>query len=265
MSGDEAIALFMSLGFAALAWVAWLVVVLAAARRCWTRARVPLLVVPPLCAALLFAILRRYSSEDVRDAPEYLLLYTAMGMAWLGIAAWLLTQIGLSFRDDVVERGNPAAAWAISGALAGVTLCYAGGNIGNGPGWWVVVFCAALATAVLLLLWLLLDQATRIADTVTIDRDPAAGLRLAGFFVAVGLVLGRAVAGDWTSAESTVLDFGLLAWPALGIWGAAALLEPQLRPTPERLRPPVVEYGVLPAGLYLGLAAAALAWAGWWS
>jgi uncharacterized membrane protein YjfL (UPF0719 family) len=265
MSDDETIALFVSLSFAALAWVPWLVIVLGAAWRRWTPARVPLLIVPPLCAALLFAILQRYASEDVRNAPEYLLLYTGMGIGWLGIAGWVLTQIGLSFRDDVVERGNSAAAWAISGALAGVTFCYAGGNIGNGPGWWVVVFCAALATAVLVLLWLFLDQVTQIADTVTIDRDSAAGLRLAGFFVAVGVVLGRAVAGDWTSAESTMLDFGRLAWPALGIWGAAALLEPRLRPTPERLRPSVVEYGVLPAGLYLGLAAAALAWAGWWS
>ena len=35
-----------------------------------------------------------------------------------------------------------AAVPAVVGALVGVTFCYAGGNIGDGPGWWVVVFSA---------------------------------------------------------------------------------------------------------------------------
>ena len=49
---------------------------------------------------------------------------------------------------------NAAAAMATAGATIGVTLSYAGGNIGDGPGWWVVVFSAAIATAGLFACWL---------------------------------------------------------------------------------------------------------------
>lgn len=34
------------------------------------------------------------------------------------------------------------AAYAIVGALAGITFSFARANVGNGPGWWVVVFSA---------------------------------------------------------------------------------------------------------------------------
>jgi hypothetical protein len=40
-----------------------------------------------------------------------------------------------------LEHGNPAA-----GAILGLTLAFARGNIGNGPGWWVVVFSAGMST-----------------------------------------------------------------------------------------------------------------------
>ena len=69
--------------------------------------------------------------------------------------------------------------------------CFAGGNVGDGPGWWVVVFCAALSTGALFLLWGALQAATDLADSIVIERDGASAVRLAGFLVACGLVLGR--------------------------------------------------------------------------
>src|SRR4051812_13339427 len=86
------------------------------------------------------------------------------------------------------------------------SACHAGANIGNGPGWWVVIFSAALATGSLLVLWIALADLTPVADAVAIDRDPAAGIRLGGWLAASGLVLGRAVAGDWESAWQTVAE-----------------------------------------------------------
>ena len=107
----------------------------------------------------------------MRDDPLYFVFYLLMGAAWVGGGARILSFFGLCARDDVIERGNRAAAAAIAGALLGITLCFAGGNIGDGPGWWVVVFCAVLSTGVLLLFWSILDRATGMADTITIDHD----------------------------------------------------------------------------------------------
>jgi hypothetical protein len=69
------------------------------------------------------------------------------------------------------------------GALLAVTLCYAGGNVGDVPGWWVVILSAALSTGTLLVAWLTLTGTAPIVDAVTVDRDPAAGLRLGAFLV----------------------------------------------------------------------------------
>jgi uncharacterized membrane protein YjfL (UPF0719 family) len=122
----------------------------------------------------------------VRDDPRYLLFYFFPGAMWVSVAVRCLPLVGLSARDDVVERGNSSAALAIAGAILAITLCFAGGNIGDGPGWWVVVFSAGLATVALLLSWLVLETVARVADVVTIERDEAAGLRLGGWLIACG-------------------------------------------------------------------------------
>jgi hypothetical protein len=174
-----------------------------------------------------------------------------------------LAYAGISVRDDVIERRNRAALPATVGGLVGVTLCYAGGNIGNGPGWWVVVFSAALATLTLGAAWLVHERLTAANDAVTIDRDPSAGVRTGAFLAACGLLLGRAVAGDWVNAVATVRDYSrfLPAVAALVILGT--VIERLARPTPERPHAPMSVFGIGVAILYLGVAAAYLAMFEW--
>jgi uncharacterized membrane protein YjfL (UPF0719 family) len=210
---------------------------------------------PLVSFAVLAIVLKTVSAHDVRDDLRYLLLYFFLGAAWVSVAIRCLPLVGLSARDDVVERANGSAARAIAGAIVAMTLCFAGGNIGDGPGWWVVVFSAGLATAALLLSWIALEAVTRVADVVTIERDNAAGLRLGGWLIACGLIAGMAAAGSWESAEDTVQTFVQVAWPLLPFVVAAALFERQWRPTPERPAPSVTTYGAIPALLYIGVAA----------
>lgn len=196
MSNDEAAVLLFSLVMGPAAWLAYLGQ-LALVRRFGER-HAPLLIVAGVvvsCTLGLWSLLVRYAAPDVRQAPQYLALYLLLGLAWLRASEILFVYAGLSLRDDVIERGNAAALTGMSGALVGVTLCYAGGNIGSGPGWWVVVFCGGLATTGLGAIWLLLEQTSGVSEVVTIDRDLAAGIRLAGLLAASGLILGRAVAG----------------------------------------------------------------------
>src|SRR4051794_19947603 len=97
-----------------------------------------------------------YSSPDVRTSFQYILLYWCLGLAWIRCALWAIPYFGISLRDDVVERSNPGAVYAMAGAVIGLMFCYAGGNIGQGPSWIVVVISAGLATFAFFTLWFFL-------------------------------------------------------------------------------------------------------------
>src|SRR5258707_902084 len=220
--------------------------------------RLPLVIVPAVCTLILVFILKTLASSDVRDSAIYIMFYTVMGLAVLGIADLFFPFFGISLRDDVVERRNGAASTALTGALVAVTLCYAGGNIGEGPGWWVVVIAAVLALIGLFGVWFILEAVTQITETITIDRDRAAGLRLAGYLVAAGLILGRAVAGDWVSLDATVVDFVRFGWPVVILVVVAIIVEIAARPTVDRPVPPIAAFGVVPAVAYIAGAAVVL-------
>jgi hypothetical protein len=263
VSGDEVLVLVASVALGPVAWALWF----------WrlsgldaTRRRRPALralgVTLAACTAVLLLVLRLLAAHDVRDSLRYTALYLLLGLAWVRGFERCLPWFGLSTRDDVVERGNAAALPAVAGFLGALTLAYAGGNIGDGPGWWVVVACSVLATLGVLLAWLLLESASRVSEHVTVERDLSAGFRLGGFLLACGAVAGRAVAGDWISAEATVSDFVHGAWPLAVLVAVAALVERAARPRPERTEPSPVALGVLPALAYLALAGAAVAAAG---
>jgi uncharacterized membrane protein YjfL (UPF0719 family) len=255
MSREEVVVLVVSGVLALYGWIVWYTGPLAVQGLGVTpRGRGLLFAAPLLCAGILALVLATLAASDVRDAPRYIALYMVIGAAWVAGVARALPLVGLSARDDVAERRNPAAAVAIAGALLGITLCFAGGNIGDGPGWWVVLFSAGLATGVLLALGLLLEAVTGISDAVTIDRDVAAGVRLGAFFVASGLILGRAVAGDWVSSGDTFRDFGWAAWPVVLLLAVSVLIERFTRPTVARPVPSAISHGILP-GLILVVAA----------
>lgn len=264
MSGDEVLAFIACCITGLVVWAMWYRDCVMVARLSIRKtSRWLLYCVPLVSAALLYWVLKNFSSHDVRDDPVYVRFYMAMGAAWLGLTKGLFSWSGLSARDDVLERGNQPAAYALSGAWVGLTLCFAGGNIGDGPGWWVVVFAAALSTAAFWILWIVMDRLTGLADVITIDRDDGAGVRAAGFFIGSGLALGRAVAGNWQSASSTVADFLKAAWPALALLSLAVAVERTMKPAVGR-DPPSTVVSLIVALLYCGLGCLIVAWAGKW-
>ncbi len=254
MSGDEVMALTVSATIGIVGWKQWLGSLLfleALSRRPATQFLGWLL--PPLAGVTMFFVLLKWSSHDVQDNPIYLFFYMVMWLGWTGLWNQMLTYLGLSCRDDALERDNDAAGLAVAGGLLGVTFIFAGGNIGDGPGWWVVVFCAGMATAAVLFFWLIGNQITHVQEAITIDRDTAAGWRTAGFFIGSGLILGRAVAGNWHSAQQTVSDFIAKGWPVLILWGVVLFLDIVCRPTPQRPVPNRLVFGVLPCLLFIAV------------
>ena len=252
MSADELFVLLISAILALLSWGNWVYVHNGVGDPDYPHGRGALpYIIPLACAGILFSVLRSAASFDVRDSTLYTVFYMMLGLAWIGLTARASAFMGISARDDAVERSNGAASIAIAGAMLGVTFAFAGGNVGDGPGWWVVVFAAALATAALFALWWALDLVAHVGDAITIDRDDATALRLAGFLVGQGIILGRSVAGDWVSSADTVRDFYIAGWPALLLLGFAILVERSFRVSPQRPRPSVLSHGFLPALAYV--------------
>lgn len=250
-SAGESIIMVASLGFGGVYWVRWMFAVLFVQGHPRSAGmRVPLSLIPAIALAALFVALNVWASHDVRDSAGYLFFYVAFGAGWTAVGSWLVSALGISLRDDVLERANSSAAFAWTGALAGLTAAFAGANVGDGPGWWCVAFAGGLSTAGLFLAWAMLDRFGGVNHSVTVDRDAASGIRLGGFFLAAGAILGRAAAGDCTSAADTVIEFAA-GWPALPLLAAAIAVERVSRPGRERPFGNVLVHGLLPALAYL--------------
>jgi hypothetical protein len=195
---------------------------------------------PILCLILIAAVLATLSSSDVRTDPLEIASYLALGAAWLGGSSLLFPFLGISARDDVLERSNRAGLWPIVGALAGITFAFADANIGNGPGPAAVIFSAGLSSALFFAIWWAMDAIASFSDSITIDRDKNSGMRLSAALAGIGLLCGWAVSGNWVSLPGTAHDFLLSAWPAVLLGAIATAGEKILqghREASEKLSP----------------------------
>jgi hypothetical protein len=256
MSEDESMVVVCSLVASLTCWVWWYGATLTSkpspvAGR--SPAKALLLATPVIALTVLIVILQLWSASDVRDDGRYLMMYSLMGFAWTGVASFVPTWMGISFRHDVLIRGNHSASWVLCGWILGVMLAFSGANIGNGPGWWVVFFSAMLGTGTLTLIYFLFEKFVHANDAITIDRDIATGLRMLALFVSCGAVFGVSAAGDWVSADETVKDFLQRAWPAIPIFLIAQIFQVFLGPSPANPKPPLMTSGVLPALLILAI------------
>jgi hypothetical protein len=218
-------------GINAIAWAKWCHNTLGVSPlRARPNAPVLLLGNPFLCFGLILVVLMTASSRNVRGSAFYALLYELTAGLWLAGGMALFPFFGVSLRDDVLERANPGALWAVSGALLGLTACFAGANVGNGPGPQAVLFTAIVASAAFFLVWYFMDLAVgRWSEAITIDRNLGAGARLGVLLLCAGLAFGSAMTGDWVSAGATMRDFFIRSWPVAPALCLAALAERRLR------------------------------------
>ena len=178
----------------------------------------------PLAAlAIIARALQSMAAYDVTGLWE--LFYILVGLAWLYLSLELMFAFfDLSWLDDALWRNNPAAAIAVIGAGLGITLTYAGANIGDGPGWWCVFLAGGLGWVVWMGLAALADRVARVFHRITVERDVACAVRTGCYLLASGLILGRACAGDWTSYPQTIVEFAD-GWPVLPLAAVYILVE----------------------------------------
>ena len=234
MSPDELIILLVALGVAIWGWGKWY----ASLASVWpperdTKNRLILALLPVASLLIIYGVISTIAAFDVVGDAIYVFFYIALGLAWLvPVRGLMFLLFDLSWRDDVLERNNTAASLSLAGGVLGVTAIYAGANVGDGPGWWVVVFTGVIATSIWFGLVYALHRFSGLFERITIERDYTSGIRAFGYMAASGIVLGRAAAGDWLSLERTVIEFWQ-AWPVLILFGVALWVERSDRPEYE--------------------------------
>lgn len=206
---------------------------------------------PALIAVGLFLVIKTFGDPFVRNDLFYLFFYWIWGMSWLIMASWLFPFMGFSLNDDGLQRRNTGATIALCGAFFGIAAAYTGGNIGEGPGWWIVALCVIVSTGGFFLSWLALEYFTQISETITIERNLSAGVRLAIFLIVTGILLGRSVSGNWLGMGDFILSFVVRAWYMIPLIAVAVFIEWRSRPTPETPQPRGVAYTTVPTLTYI--------------
>lgn len=181
------------------------------------RMRYCVFLLPVCCPALNLIVLLTLSAQDVQRDPLYIGFYLIVAAGWIGAMTLVFPCFGLSLRDDVLERGNPAALMALSGAVIGATCSFAGANVGDGPGVEAVVLSALLSSAVFFACWFAVERILSASEAITVDRNVAFATRFAGFLIALGLLAGWSVAGNWESFEGTLRDLAFSLPPVLAL------------------------------------------------
>jgi uncharacterized membrane protein YjfL (UPF0719 family) len=266
-SGDEVLFLVVASAVALIQTVKWYYALARAKTFRPSLARLVLAIVPPPLVVVLLIVLQTLADPVyVAGKLDYTLLFTAGGIAWMFVAASAFAWLGISARDDALERGNVAATFAIAGGMVGVMLAYAGSNVGNGPTIWTTLLPAFVATIALLATWGLLESLTDTAEAITVERDTATGVRVGVYLACAGAVFGRAMAGDFDEQAGyigTFADFAGLAWPAVALVPVMVVLHHVMRPSPARPRPSIVIAGYLPAAALIALTLVYILSLGW--
>ena len=164
--------------------------------------------------AIVAYVILYFAASDVRPSAMYVFLYIMMGFGVTAINTFALRVFGWRIAD-MFERRNNAAHTLFYTATIASSLAFAGANIGDGPGFYVVLLCTGLSHVALWSIAVVHAAFNRTAYRILVDHDRGIAFRFGCMLVAIGAILGRAVAGDWPGYAATLVDFMRVGWPAL--------------------------------------------------
>jgi hypothetical protein len=180
---------------------------------------------PVISLVIIMVTLLFFASYDVVSSVFYISFYVFLGFTWiyfsLGVMFFLFD---ISWIDDALNMDNEAALATIAGGYIGTTVIYAGANIGDGPGWWCVIFAGGMGLVCWVVTAYLVNLPTKVFERISVGRDIPCGIRFGGFLLASGIILSRASAGDWTSFAATVVEFRD-GWPVVVLALIAIVVE----------------------------------------
>jgi uncharacterized membrane protein YjfL (UPF0719 family) len=132
---------------------------------------------------------------DVRNV----LLYGGIGIVLLTAVALGTGRVflGMHMQEQLAAR-NVAAAIVVAGVYIATSLTYSGGLVGEGGGFWIMLLFFLFGQLALLGITYAFRWLTHYDDVQEIaSGNIAAALALAGLLIAVGLIVRRALAGDY--------------------------------------------------------------------
>jgi len=260
MSPSEFFVAIVTAAVGGFFWVGWFWTAYQTNRLVRPRVRRASLVVCFIaCLGFVLSALLTVADPQVRENLGYFVLFMGVELTALAAVTVAGIVIGLGTLDDALRRPNSAAAWATGGLWLGTSIAVAGANVGRGDTIGTTLGPLVLAVITILVLWTVFSLATGGMRSITLDRNDPSGVRLSALFVAWGIILGRAVAGDWESTRGMWDDFVNQGRPVVLLLVVAVVVERLLRPSVRRPTPPRW-VGWLPAVGYL---AVAVVWATW--
>jgi uncharacterized membrane protein YjfL (UPF0719 family) len=145
------------------------------------------------------------------------LLYGGVGIVLLTVVALGTCRVflGTSVQQQLAAR-NVAAALVVAGVYIATSLTYSGTLSGTGGGFWIMLLFFLLGQLALLGITYAFRWLTSYDDVQEIAAgNIAAALALMGLLIAVGLIVRRAVSGDYTGFFHSLGSFLLALLLAL--------------------------------------------------
>lgn len=148
-------------------------------------------------------------SYDLLPDVVHVLIYGGLGLILLTVVALgsCRLYLGASMQEQLANR-NVAAAIVVAGVYIATSLTYSGGLTGEGGGFWIMLLFFVLGQLALLVITYAFRLLTSYDDIQEITAgNSAAALALAGLLIAVGLVVRRAVSGNYVGFVSAFGEF----------------------------------------------------------
>ena len=136
-------------------------------------------------------------------------LYGGLGIVLLTVVSLVSCRLflGLHVREQL-EAHNSAAAIVVGGAYVATSLTYSGALDGEGGGFWMLLLFFVLGQLALVAMTYVFRWLTGYDDVQEIESgNLAAGIAQAGLLIAMGVVVGQAASGEFTTLEDSLLGF----------------------------------------------------------
>ena len=235
-------------------WLFWYVRIVTISRLASTdRDRAFLYVIPVIAMVALLLLL--FGEKATTAEIGALLGHPCFVMAHflVGVGACAVPLVGLSPRQDVAERRNHGAGWAIGGAILGLSLANgaaAGKFLTLRDDSFLPIVVGISGMILFMFSWSVVEWLTGFSEAITVERDGGAALRLAAFLPLLGVSLGLAVASRFANES---LKANCLFAGVAGLVVACSLLEAGFAKNRRPVSGPC-KRDVLVALAYLGIA-----------
>ena len=136
-------------------------------------------------------------------------LYGGLGIVLLTVVSLVSCRLflGLHVREQL-EAHNSAAAIVVGGAYVATSLTYSGALDGEGGGFWMLLLFFVLGQLALVAMTYVFRWLTGYDDVQEIESgNLAAGIAQAGLLIAMGVIVGQAASGEFTTLEDSLIGF----------------------------------------------------------